>query len=167
MARLFEILEQVMPTSDLVLANPFKTQIIAEAQGKTEKIDARILAQLQLPEPANLLLQQQLTMLKTLQERIKEDELALAEMMRQTPALSYVQSLPGIGAILAAVVVNEVDDIARFVSAQKFSGYAGLYPSTSSSGGKTYQGKLLKHCNKWLRRAFDSLRSLSGQPLVV
>ena len=111
------------------------------------------LGQLQLPEPANLLLQQQLTMLKTLQKRIKEDELALAEMMRQTPALSYVQSLPGIGAILAAVVVNEVDDIARFVSAQKFSGYAGLCPSTSSSGGKTYQGKLLKHCNKWLRWA--------------
>ena len=99
--------------------------------------------------------------------RIKVDEAALAERMRQTPALSYVQSLPGMGPILAAVVVNEVDDIAHFASAQKFSGYAGLCPSTSSSGGKTYQGKLLKHCNKWLRRAFDSLRSLSGQPLVV
>ncbi|MCA1963472.1 MAG: transposase, partial [Prosthecobacter sp.] len=27
-------------------------------------------------------------------------------------------------------------------------------PSTSSSGGKTYNGKLMKHCNKWLRWAF-------------
>ena len=29
-----------------------------------------------------------------------------------------------------------------------------LCPSTSSSGGKTFQGKLLPHCNKWLRWAF-------------
>jgi transposase len=37
---------------------------------------------------------------------------------------------------------------------QKLCGYAGLCPSTSSSGGKTFQGKLLPHCNKWLRWAF-------------
>ena len=39
-------------------------------------------------------------------------------------------------------------------SAQKLCGYAGLCPSTQSSGGKTFQGKLLRHCNKWLRWAF-------------
>jgi len=30
----------------------------------------------------------------------------------------------------------------------------GPVPTTSSSGGKTYNGKLFKHCNKWLRWAF-------------
>ncbi len=63
-------------------------------------------------------------------------------------------SIPGMGPILAAVVVNEIDDISRFKSAQKLCGYIGLCPSTSSSGGKTYNGKLMKHCNKWLRWAF-------------
>ena len=43
---LFEILEKQMPSEDIVLANPFKTRIIAEAQIKTDKVDARILAQL-------------------------------------------------------------------------------------------------------------------------
>ena len=43
---LYEILEQAMPEEDLVLANPYKTRIIAEAQVKTDKVDARILAQL-------------------------------------------------------------------------------------------------------------------------
>ena len=43
---LYEILEQAMPEEDLVLANPYKTRIIAEAQVKTDKEDARILAQL-------------------------------------------------------------------------------------------------------------------------
>jgi hypothetical protein len=58
------------------------------------------------------------------------------------------------GPILASVVVNEIDDISRFNSAQKLCGYIGLCPSTSSSGGKTYNGKLMRHCNKWLRWAF-------------
>jgi transposase len=31
---------------------------------------------------------------------------------------------------------------------------AGLCPSTSSSGGKTHQGRLMSRCNKWLRWAF-------------
>ena len=43
---LLEILEGAMPREDIVLANPFKTRIIAEAQIKTDKVDARILADL-------------------------------------------------------------------------------------------------------------------------
>jgi hypothetical protein len=35
-----------MDVSQIVLANAFKARIIAEAQVKTDKIDARILAQL-------------------------------------------------------------------------------------------------------------------------
>ena len=221
---LYEILEQAMPEDDLVLANPYKTRIIAEAQVKTDKVDARILAQLlradfvssvhipckatrqrkevlrqrcffvrqrtmlrnrihrllggqhdlklpqvsdlfgrkgmsflerlELPEPSGMLLKQQVEMLKSLQLRIKEDETALAEMMSMTSEQELLLSIPGMGPILAAVVVSEIDDISRFVSAQKLSGYAGLCPSTSSSGGKTYNGKLMRHCNKWLRWAF-------------
>jgi hypothetical protein len=37
---LLEILEEAMPREDIVLANPFKTRIIAEAQIKTDKVDA-------------------------------------------------------------------------------------------------------------------------------
>jgi transposase len=43
---LLESLEEAMPREDIVLANPFKTRIIAEAQIKTDKVDARILADL-------------------------------------------------------------------------------------------------------------------------
>ena len=221
---LLEILEEAMPREDIVLANPFKTRIIAEAQIKTDKVDARILAdllranliakvhicgkatrelkemlrqrcffvrqrtmvrnrihrllgaqhevklpqcsdlfgrkglsfleKLELPAPASLLLTQQLALLKELGVRIHEDEKALAGLLQETPALNYVRSLPGMGPILAAVVLSEIDGIERFPSAQKLCGYAGLCPSTHSSGGKTFQGKLLRHCNKWLRSRF-------------
>ena len=87
--------------------------------------------------------------------RIHEDEKALEGLLQESLALHYVRSLPGMGPILAAVVVTEIDGIERFPSAQKLCGYAGfLRPSTHSSGGKTFQGKLLRHCNKWLRWAF-------------
>ncbi len=221
---LFEVLEQAMPGEHLTLANAFKTRIIAEAQVKTDKIDARILAlllraglvssvhipcketrqrkevlrqrcffvrqrtmlrnrihrllgaqhdlklpqvtdlfgkkgmgfleKLELPAPTGLLLKQQLEMLKSVQLRIKEDETALEAMMSTTEAQKQVLSIPGMGPILASVVVSEIDDISRFKSAQKLCGYIGLCPSTSSSGGKTYNGRLMRHCNKWLRWAF-------------
>jgi transposase len=42
-------LERELFSERIVLANPFKTRVIAEAQIKTDKVDARILADL-LPE---------------------------------------------------------------------------------------------------------------------
>lgn len=221
---LYEILVSELDVGDIVLANPFKTRIIAEAQIKTDKVDAHILAQLlrgnlvssvhigsrenrhrkevlrqraffvrqrtmlrnrvhrllggqhglklpqcsdlfgrkglgfleslELPAPAGLLLKQQLEMLRTLAARIREDEKALRELLEESAQREWVSSIPGMGPILAAVVLSEIDDIGRFASARKLCGYAGLCPSTISSGGRTFHGKLLPHCNKWLRWAF-------------
>ena len=49
---------------------------------------------------------QQLTLLKELAARIREDEKALEGLLEQSPALQHVRSLPGMGPILAAVVVT-------------------------------------------------------------
>lgn len=223
-AWLYEILEAHLPAGSIVLADAFKTRIIAESQVKTDKVDALILARLlragmvcevhipsktarqrkevlrqrcffvrqrtmirnrihrllgaqhnlqlpqcsdlfgkrglgfldklDLPAPSGLLLKQQLEMLRSLQARIAEDEATLKTMLEDSPELGFIRSLPGMGPILSAVVVSEIDSIKRFTSAQKLCGYAGLCPSTSSSGGKTHQGRLVPRCNKWLRWAF-------------
>ena len=42
----------------------------------------------------------------------------------------------------------------RFSNAAKLCAYAGLVPRTYASGGKVYQGPLLKSRNKWLQWAF-------------
>jgi hypothetical protein len=52
--------------------------------------------------------------LKELAVRIHEDEKALEGLVQETPALNCVRSLPGMGPILAAVVVSEIDAIGRF-----------------------------------------------------
>ena len=48
----------------------------------------------------------------------------------------------------------EIDDIGRFATPSKLCSYAGLVPGTYSSGGRTFQGRITKQGNKWLRWAF-------------
>ncbi|RKY87794.1 hypothetical protein DRQ11_05350 [candidate division KSB1 bacterium] len=64
-----------------------------------------------------------------------------------------LKTIPGIGDIIAFLIRYEIDDIERFSSAKKLCSYAGIVPSTYSSGGKTYHGRIAKQRNKWLRWA--------------
>jgi len=48
---------------------------------------------------------------------------------------------------------DKIDDIGRFRDVKKLHAYAGLVPSTKSSGGKTFHGKLVKNCNHILKWA--------------
>jgi len=47
----------------------------------------------------------------------------------------------------------ELADIDRFRRVEELHSYAGLVPSTRSSGDKTYHGRITKQGNKWLRWA--------------
>jgi transposase len=62
--------------------------------------------------------------------------------------------LSGMRPILAAVVVSEIDRIERFPSAQKLLWLRRPGSFHPQQRGKTFRGKLLRHCNKWLRWAF-------------
>ena len=62
-------------------------------------------------------------------------------------------TIPGIGVTLATLISTEIDSIERFPSVSKLCSYAGLVPSTHSSGGKTYHGKITSEGNRWLRWA--------------
>jgi transposase len=64
-----------------------------------------------------------------------------------------LKSVPGFGDILSSLVKVEIGDISRFHSSSHLCSYAGLVPSTYSSGGKTRHGKITKQGNKWLRWA--------------
>lgn len=62
-----------------------------------------------------------------------------------------LSTIPGIGITLVMLISTEIDGIERFSSASKLCSYAGLAPSTHSSGGKTYHGKIASEGNRWLR----------------
>jgi transposase len=63
----------------------------------------------------------------------KEDEMA-----------SLLMTIPGIGYYSALLIVSEIGDINRFPDSYHLCSYAGLVPSTHSSGGITYHGSITK-----------------------
>ena len=57
-------------------------------------------------------------------------------------------TIPGIGVTLATLIGTEIDGLERFSSLSKLRSYAGLVPSTRSSGGKTHHGRLASEGNR-------------------
>jgi transposase len=106
-----------------------------------------------LPGWAQDLLSQDLRLLEMLGQEVRQAEMLLARALKGDRRVELLLTIPGLGAILAAVVVLEIDRIERFPSPSKLVSYAGLVPTTYSSGGKTSHGGLMKMSNKWLRWA--------------
>lgn len=75
------------------------------------------------------------------------------EVFEQNEDAQLLITIPGIGVTLATLLSIEIDGIERFCSPSKLCSYAGLVPSTHSSGGKTYHGKITAEGNRWLRWA--------------
>jgi transposase len=62
-------------------------------------------------------------------------EVRMREVFAPTKEMSCLLSLPGGGFILAVVILSEVGDIDRFLSASHFASYAGTVPRIHASGG--------------------------------
>jgi transposase len=216
-------LEELEQVEEVVLAHPYKTRLIADAQIKTDRLDAYALStllrgnlvarahvprrvtrarknmlrqrlywarlrtmlrnrmhalldrqrglelpkcsdifgarglgflrRLQLAEPDATLLHEQLALHDLIVQQMKAQEKRIATEFATEAMHHRLMSVPGIGATLAAVIACEIDTIERFANADKLCGYAGVVPTTRSSGGKVSHGKLLPFCNKWLRWA--------------
>lgn len=221
---LYDTLEGMEGVEEVVLSHPYKTRVIAEAQVKTDKLDARALAQLlrgnliarawipslaarhrkdvlrqrifwvrmrtrlrnrvhallgrhqrlempqvsdvfgvrgmsalrklELPEPDRTLLRQELEVLELLKAKVRELETQVERENQADPRVRLLETIPGLGKILAAVVMSEIDQVERFSRMERLWAYAGLAPTTHASGGKVYHGRLMPMCNKWLRWAF-------------
>lgn len=94
-----------------------------------------------------------LDLLEATEKKIAAAERQIRAVCREDKICALLSSVPGIGPILATTIRYEIADIERFISAGKLCSYAGLVPSTYSSGNRTYQGKITKQGNKWLRWA--------------
>jgi transposase len=218
-----DVLEEIEEVEEVVLAHPLKTRLIADAQIKTDRLDAfalgtllrgnlvarahiprretrarknllrqrlywarlrtmlrnRIhalldrqhglelpvcsdifgvrglgfLRRLELAEPDHTLLREALALHDLIAEQMRAQEKRIALEFKTESMHRHLLSVPGIGPTLAAVIGCEIDQIERFSSADKLCGYAGVVPTTHSSGGKVHHGRLLPSCNKWLRWA--------------
>lgn len=65
-----------------------------------------------------------------------------------------LETLHGVGKILAATLFLEIGEVKRFPSAGTLASYARLVPRVYSSGGKTWHGKTAPDANQFLKWAF-------------
>ncbi len=92
-------------------------------------------------------------LIEQLSREISASNLMVEEIFKKDKDAQLLYTIPGIGKTLAVLISTEIDGIGRFKSASRLSSYAGLVPSTHSSGGKTYHGKIVLEGNRWLRWA--------------
>lgn len=74
-----------------------------------------------------------------------------------------IDSVPGCGQKLAAIISAEAGDIKRFPSSRQFKAYVGLDPKVSQSGPRMYLGRMTKRGNPILRHALFMAANVSRQ----
>jgi len=84
---------------------------------------------------------------------VKESDGLVRELYGELETARLIDTVPGFGVTLAVLVAVEIADIGRFRRASELHSYAGLIPSTYSSGDRTYHGRITKQGNGWLRWA--------------
>ncbi len=120
------------------------------AKGARAELEQRIG---ELPLQARWVSQLLLSQLDLVAGQMEQLEKRLAELVRITPEMQWLKSLPGIGGILAATIALEIGDIGRFPSAEHLASYAGTTPRVHASGGKVRYGRLRPDVNRYLKWA--------------
>lgn len=105
----------------------------------------------QLSATHQLILDNYLSMIEVLDERIKSVNPGILTWAKDDPRMKLLTSMPGIGIYSAAVIIAEIGDIHRFVGAKQLCSYAGLVPSTRSSDAHVRHGRITKEGSPWLR----------------
>jgi len=67
-------------------------------------------------------------------ERMPKTNALVKEFHEKMPTARLMHTVPEFGVFLAVLVAEEIKDIGRFEEVGKFHAYAGLIPSTHSSG---------------------------------
>jgi transposase len=94
---------------------------------------------------------QYLELIDLLAQQILKIDLKIKPLAEQDQAARLVASAPGIGYFSALLIIAEIDGVKRFTSAKQLVSYAGLCPSTRSSGGKSYHGHITRTGSRFLR----------------
>lgn len=86
------------------------------------------------------------------EDQVEELETALhAQSAQFQPELDRLQTVPGVGPIVALTVIAAFSDVRRFPTAKHAASYAGLVASTYDSGERVQHGHITKRGSNELR----------------
>ena len=84
----------------------------------------------------------------------------IASLLGGERGYQVIQQLPGIGPVLAAVIIAEIGDVTRFSNAGQLCSQSGLTPRHRESDTKVARGHVTKQGSRLLR--FSSALAVSG-----
>lgn len=113
-----------------------------------------------LPPHSRFCVERLLGILEKLKEEIAQFEERMKKEFRTSRVLELLQTLPGVGFILAVVILLELGDISRFPDALRLTAYSGTTPRVQASGGKVRYGRTRPDVNRYLKWAFIEAASV-------
>ena len=104
-----------------------------------------------VPEPLRPSLFEATREIRELEVRIRELERQLERLLRASPLLRRLRTIPGVGLLTATALAAFVGDVARFRSGRKLASYLGLTPREWSSGTQRKRGRISKRGDPYIR----------------
>src|SRR5438445_2686448 len=92
-----------------------------------------------------------LNIIQSLSQHILTVSSTIKREAREDESTRLLMTIPSVGYFSALLILSEIGDIARFSDSHHLCSYAGLTPSTHSSGGVTYHGRITKTGSSYLR----------------
>ncbi len=90
-----------------------------------------------------------------------------ADLLRSDRGYQVIQQLPGIGPVLAAVIIAEIGDVHRFKTAAHLCSWAGLTPRHRESDTKVTRGHVSKQGSRHLRWALiEAIQRLPRESVI-
>ncbi len=104
-----------------------------------------------LPALARTCLESLVASLMNLEPEIASAEQHIHAWHRSSEDSRHLESIPGIGPIIATALVASVSDPSIFKSGREMAAWIGLVPKQNSTGGKDRMGRISKQGDPYLR----------------
>jgi transposase len=154
-ARIMEFREIVRYRANLVRQRAqLKNRIHAYLLMNNVKIDARPFTKdfvAALEKVDDYRVRGYLRIIESVDRELKEVSKLIAEKATDDENAKLLMTIPGISYYSALLISSEIGEIDRFSDSSSLVAYAGIAPSTHSSGGATHHGHITKQGSPHLR----------------
>ena len=107
----------------------------------------------ELRPSARQVVKDHLAMIDHLTERIHALEKNISLNEKQNHIMNILRSMPGVGRLIALIILAEIGDISRFHSPKALCSWAGLTPKVHNSDAVVQHGHITKEGSRYLRTA--------------
>jgi len=107
----------------------------------------------ELRPSAQQVVEDHLAMIDHLTERIHALEKNISLNEKQDHIVNILRSMPGVGRLIALILLAEIGDISRFHSPKALCSWAGLTPRVHNSDAVVQHGHITKEGSRYLRTA--------------